>query len=89
MIGVDEPLGEAPRELAAERRLAGAHQPDEEEIAAVEQHDGIVAGAAMRPAGVRGAPNAEVPRLLDAAVRRGRTSERAAPRAALVSPSRA
>jgi hypothetical protein len=42
LVGVDEALAEPARELAPERRLAGAHEAHEEEIAAVQGHRGIL-----------------------------------------------
>jgi hypothetical protein len=47
-VGVDEGLVEAPRELPAKRRFAGAGQADEIEIAAMQLHPGIVVDAPMR-----------------------------------------
>ena len=41
-VGVDERLGEAPRELASERRLARARQPDQKQIAPMQMHPRIV-----------------------------------------------
>ena len=42
VIRVDEALVEAPGELAPERGLARAHQPDEKKIAPAQRHRGIV-----------------------------------------------
>ncbi len=41
-IGVDEGLGEAPRQLAPERRFARARQPDQKQIAPMQMHPRIV-----------------------------------------------
>ena len=49
MIGVDEALLETARELAAQRRFACAHEPDQKEIAAVKCHRGIVLDRLFAP----------------------------------------
>ena len=45
-VGIDEALVEAPRELAAECRLARTRQADQKQIAPVQLHRGIVMGIA-------------------------------------------
>ena len=42
VVGVEKALAQAAGELAAERRLAGAHQSDQKQIAAMKRHRGIL-----------------------------------------------
>src|SRR6185312_11543707 len=62
VIGVDEALAEAPRDLPPEGRLAGAHETDEEEVAAVQSHRAILLAGFERTradGGIGDAPNGE------------------------------